>query len=262
MISKIKEIFEWRQLLFNLALKDLKIKYRRATGGFGWMFITPLVQAGIFLIIFKFLFKIKIENYHLFLLSGLFPWSYLKASIDGAANSIVANSNLIKKTYFPREILPIAGILTNFVTFFISLFILFLFCFFLIKKPLSTILWLPLLLLTQTIFIIGLSLFISSLNACFREVSFIINTFLLIWFYATPIVYSNDMAKNLLPNWVFRIYMINPMMGIIDSYHRLFVFGEPPNITFFISSFIFSFIMLILGYKVFKKYEDIFVDII
>ena len=117
MISKIKEIFKWRELLFALAMKDLKIKYHQAAGGFAWMLITPLVQTGIFIFIFSSLFKVSIANYPLFLLSGLFPWSYLSNSLHDAANSILNNANLIKKTYFPREILPISNVITNLVTF-------------------------------------------------------------------------------------------------------------------------------------------------
>jgi len=114
MISKIKELFKWRELIFSLALKDLKIKYRQATGGFGWMLAMPLVQVAIFTFIFRFLFKIKIENYPLFLLAGLFPWSFLRSSLDGAMNSILNNANLIKKIYFPREILSISNIIGQF----------------------------------------------------------------------------------------------------------------------------------------------------
>lgn len=212
MPSKIKEIFQWRELLFNLALRDLKAKYRQATGGFGWMLLRPLVQMLIFFFIFGVVFKVRIEKYPLFLLSGLFAWSFIHSSLDGAVNSIINNANLVKKAYFPREILPISVILGNLANFLLSLIILFVFSIFL-KVQLSTaIIWLPIIILIQIILTIGLAFLVSSLNACFREVQFIMETLILVWFYVTPIVYSLDMIKKALPANLIKFYALNPVI--------------------------------------------------
>lgn len=262
MVLQLKEIFKWRQLLFNLALKDLKTKYRKATGGFSWLLVAPLVQAGIFIFIFRFIFKIKIENYPLFLLSGLFPWSFLRTSLDGAANSILINANLIRKTYFSREVLPLYVIFTNLVTFLFSLIILLVFSLFLKRSLFPAIAWLPLVISIQIVLITGISLILAGLNAIYREAQFIMDIILLLWFYATPIVYSLEMAKNTLPASLFLIYKLNPMTGISCAYQDIFFYGVIPNMALLLESFLVAVMFFILGFISFRRYEEIFVDIV
>lgn len=262
MISKMKELFRWRQLILGLAVKDLKVKYRQATGGFGWMLVMPLVQMAIFTFVFKFLFKIKIEKYPLFLLSGLISWGFLRSSLDGAANSIINNANLIKKTYFPREILPISNVITNLVTFLFSLVTLSVFSLF-FKIPLSpAIFWLPLVVLTQIILIIGISLFFASLNTIYRDARFIMDIILLLWFYVTPIVYSPEMARKALSPHLFLFYRLNPIIGIISAYQNIFAWGNAPDIGLLLLSVLASIIFLILGFINFRRHEEAFVDVI
>lgn len=262
MIPKIKEILDWRELLFNLALRDLRAKYRQATGGFGWMLIRPLVQMLIFSFIFGVVFKIKIERYPLFLLSGLFAWSFLHSCLDGASHSILTNANLVKKAYFPREILPLSIILANLANFLFSLVILFLFSFLLKVRLSSAIIWLPLIILIQIILTMGLAFLVSSLNACFREVQFIMETLILIWFYATPIVYSLDMVKKALPGNLTQFYLLNPITGIISSYQNIFVYGLRPDLGLLLNSLFISLVIFILGFLIFRHYTGILVDMI
>jgi ABC-2 type transport system permease protein len=262
MFSKIKEIFQWRELIFNLALRDLKAKYRQATGGFGWMLVRPLVQMLIFYFIFRVVFKVKIEKYPLFLLSGLFSWSFLHSSLDGAANSIIINANLVKKAYFPREVLPISVVLGNLANFLFSLIILFLFSLFLKVRLSYAIIWLPIVILTQMILTAGIAFLVSSLNVCFREIQFIMETLILVWFYATPIVYSLDMVKMALPINLAKLYLLNPITGVISSYQNIFVYGLSPDLGLLLNSLFVSLACLILGFSIFHHYEGIFVDII
>jgi ABC-2 type transport system permease protein len=262
MFSKLKEILKWRELIFNLALRDLKAKYRQATGGFGWMLVRPLVQMFIFSFIFGVVFKVKIEKYPLFLLSGLFSWSFIHSSLDGAVNSIIINANLLKKAYFPREILPISVILGNLANFLFSLLILAIFSLLLKVQLYNVIIWLPIVILIQIILAVGLAFLVSSLNACFREVQFIMETLILVWFYATPIVYSLDMTKAALPANLVKFYLLNPITGIIAAYQNIFVYGLSPDFGLLLNSLFLSLICLILGFFVFRHYEGIFVDII
>lgn len=262
MISKLKEILEWRELILNLALRDLKAKYRQATGGFGWMLVRPLVQMMIFVFIFGVVFKVKIEKYPLFLLSGLFSWSFLHSSLDGAVNSIINNANLVKKAYFPREILPISIILGNLVNFLFSLAVLSLFSLFFKVQLYSALIWLPTVILTQIILTMGLAFLVSGLNTCFREAQFIMDTLILVWFYATPVVYSLDMVKMALPPNLVKFYLLNPITGIILGYQNIFVYGLSPDLGLLLNSFFVSFACFILGFFIFRHYEGVFVDII
>ena len=262
MFLKIKRILEWRQLVLNLALRDLKAKYRQATGGFGWMLIRPLVQMLIFSFIFGVVFKVKIDKYPLFLLSGLFSWSFIHSSLDGAANSIINNANLIKKAYFPREIIPISVILGNLVNFLFSLLVLSLLSLLLKVQLSNAIIWLPIVILTQIILTLGIAFLVSSLNTCFREVQFIMDTLILVWFYATPIVYSFDMVKMALPANLAKLYLLNPATGIILSYQNIFVYGSSPNLGLLLNSLLVSSVCFVIGFFIFRHYEGIFVDIV
>lgn len=262
MFFKLKELFRWRQLLFTLAVKDLKVKYRRATGGFGWMLVTPLIQMAIFVFIFGFLFKIRMKNYPLFVLSGLFPWSFLKSSLDGAVNSIFNNANLIKKTYFPREILPISNIITNLISFFFSLVTLFILSLFFKISLFPASFWFPLVIFIQIILIVGICLFLTGLNSVYRETRFIMDVILLVWFYATPIVYPLGMAKNILPQGLLFFYTLNPMVGIISAYQNIFIYGNIPDLKLLFLSFFMAIVFFILGFASFRRYEKIFVDMV
>ncbi|MEW6101541.1 MAG: ABC transporter permease [Candidatus Omnitrophota bacterium] len=262
MIRKHKEIFKWRQLLFSLALKDLKKKYRNATGGVGWMLILPFAQAVIFSFIFKFLFKVEVDNYPLFLLSGLFPWVFLRSSLDAAKDSILNNANLIKKSYFPRQVLPISNIVSNFINFLFALVILLLFSVFYAKVRLSALWSLPLLILIQLVMMCGISLLVSSLNTIFRETEFLMDILFLVWFYITPIVYPLQMLKNILHPAILRLYALNPMVGIISGYQEIFVYGNRPDMGLLSISFFFSLLIFFFGWAVFSRCEQVFADLI
>ena len=199
MINRLKEIFRWRHLLYNLTSKELKSKYRQACGGFGWMLAMPLAQMFIFNFIFRHIFKVRIEHYALFLLSGLFPWGFFRSSLEGAANSILANSSLIKKTYFPREILPFASVTANLASFLFALAALFAFSLFSGVAAHKVLVWLPGVMVIQLLLTLGIALFLAGLNTVYREAQFIMDILLLVWFYATPVVYSLEMAGKALP---------------------------------------------------------------
>lgn len=262
MMDRLREVFSRRQLLFSLTSKELKAKYRQASGGFGWMLIMPLAQAAIFSLIFRYIFKIKIDNYVLFLLSGLFSWAFFRSSLDGAANSILGNANLIKKTYFPREFLPVSAVMGNLAGFFFALAVLFVFSLFSGIPLCRGLAWLPLVVFVQVVLILGIAMFLAGMNTVYRETQFIMDILLLVWFYATPVVYSLEMAKNALPGFVFFLYKFNPMLGIIRGYQEIFFLGRPPEWESLAVSFVFSGLLFVLGFLNFRSQERVFEDMV
>ncbi len=263
MIKKIKELYRHRELIFSLAAKDLKARYKNAVIGFGWTLLSPLAMMVIFVLVFRLVFRIRIENYPVFLLSGLFPWTFFTASVSEATTSIVSNANLIKKTYFPREVIPISVTLAKLINFLLSLIILF--AFILIYKISFTvmILWLPVIILIQLILAIGVSLIVSSLHVCYRDIRYLMEILLMLWFYATPVVYSLDMVREpLIKRHLFHLYNLNPMVGVISSYHKILLYGERPDLVSLGLSLLISLIILIIGFFIFRKYERIFADMV
>ena len=231
MLERLKEIFKHRELLINLAIQDLKVRYKNALIGFGWTLLSPLAMMVIFVLVFRLVFRIRIENYPVFLLSGLFPWTFFTSSVSEATTSIVSRANLIKKTYFPREVIPISITLAKLVNFLLSLIVLFAFIL-IYKIPLTaTTLWLPVIILIQLILATGVSLIVSSLHVCYRDIRYLMEILLMLWFYVTPVVYSLDMVREpLIKRHLFHLYNLNPMVGVISGYHKILLYGERPDL--------------------------------
>ncbi len=262
LLAKISNLFKWRDLAMGLAGKDLKNKYRNANGGFGWMIISPLAQMVIFSLVFGSIFKINIANYHFFLLCGLLPWGFLRSVSDSALNSILSNRSIIKKTSFPREVLPISSVLSNFVPFMVSLIFLFLLSLFITHPLGDDLLWLPVIVLFQLILLAGFSLIVAGLNAVYRETQFVVEIVLLVWFYLTPIVYSLDIARDALAPNNFILLSFNPMTGIITGYQDIFFYGRSPELGFIFGSFLSSTFIFFLGWFIFWRCEKRFEDIL
>jgi len=262
MFLKIVEILEGRDLIFGLAAKDLKSKYRYAAGGFGWMVVNPLAQMMVFSFVFGRIFKINIENYPFFLLCGIIPWSFLRGSVDSASNSILANAGLVKKTAFLREALPVSAVVANLVPFLAALFFLSVLSFFLNFSFNPVILWLPVIVMLQVILSVGISLIVSGLNAVYRETQFIIEILLLVWFYFTPIVYNFAIVEHALPKELFSIYCLNPMTGISLGYQSVLARHLSPDINLLIVSALVSFLVFFLGLMIFSFCERKFVDMV
>jgi ABC-type polysaccharide/polyol phosphate export permease len=260
-----KELFRYRELVYNLVASDLKSRYKNSVLGFVWSMLNPLGMMIVFTLVFGFLTPgVKIENYPLFLLCGLLPWNFFAASVTASLYSVVGHANLVKKVYFPREALPVAAVLsqlTNFLLAFVVLFIALL----VFRAQFSPWLWtLPLVIAIQTIFTIGVALILSTLNVFYRDTVMIMEVVMLAWFFLTPVVYS----LNMLPNTVTLggvvihpqrlLYILNPMASLIAIYRDLLYWGYRTDLDFFIRTGATALVVLVVGYLFFLRYRDRF----
>ncbi len=228
-----------RELLGNLTQRELRGKYKRSALGWAWSLINPLALAAIFTFVFGVVFKSRlaalgnsdlhgIAAYPLFLLAGLLPWNFLSNGITGSIGGLVGNANLVKKVYFPREILIGASVLSWDVSLLIELSVLGIA---LLVVGNVWLVFLPLLLLVvvlQTLFVIGIGLLLAILNVYFRDVQHFVSIFLQLWFYATPIVYPISYLQKhdgplLGPIHVLTIYKLNPMTDFVEAYHSMLI---------------------------------------
>jgi len=247
------------ELTYNLAKKDLKVRYKTASLGFLWAILNPLLMMGVLTIVFSMFFRVKTGSpYSIFVLTGLIPWVFFNLSLSSCTTSVTDNSSLIKKVYFPREIIPISIILANLINFSLSLIILFLFLFIFTIKLTLLVLFLPIVIVLQLIFITGISLLTSSLNVYYRDIRYIVEATLLMWFYITPVFYPISMV----PERFKAYYFLNPMAGIISSYREVLLDGVFPNIYMFLETSFISIIIFLIGYVVFKRIEPVFADYI
>lgn len=251
MIDRIKEIIDYRELLKNLTVKELKLKYKNSVLGFFWSFLNPLLMLVIYTFAFKFVLKIQIENFSVFLLAGMLPWTFFQVSIMGSTNSLVNNAGLIKKVYFPREIMPLSLIFSNFVNFLITFIILFAALFVFKIKVGFSILLLPIILVLLLLITIGLSLILSALNVVYRDVSHFVEIIFMAWFYATPVVYSFE----LVPDKIKPLILLNPMTLVVQSVRDVVIYNKLPPAEYLLRMLITGIILIAIGYFVFSRIE-------
>jgi ABC-type polysaccharide/polyol phosphate export permease len=272
MLKKLKELFKYRQLVVTLVTRELKARYRGTVFGFFWSFLNPLLLLMVYFVVFGVILsgssgRVKDinlvgVNYAIFLFTGLLPWLWFSSSILESANVLFVHGNLIKKIQFPLEVLPIMVVLTNMVHFILGLPILILIIV-LFGQGIGLSYWIfffPVVVLVQLIFTLGLSLLVSALTVHFRDLKDILSNLLTLWFFATPIIYSlqnADLPKHKALVWLWNL---NPMTHIIEAYHYTFVFCSLPHWKRLPITFIVGLLFFYLGYMIFDKLRDTFVE--
>lgn len=254
----IKNIFNYRELLKTSVTKDIGGKYKKSFLGVIWSFINPLLQIMVYAIIFPLIMKNSgsFKDYTLFMVCGLIPWTFFSTVINRSSFSIIENGNIIKKVYFPREILPISLVISETINFIISCIIIIAFA--LIKGfgISQFILFFPLILLIQFILSLGISLIISSVTVYMRDIQHFVGVILQLLFYGTPIVYSLET----IPEQFRGILRLNPFAYIIEAYRDIFYNQKMPDLVNLGIIFLISIITLILGYLIFNKLQKRFAE--
>lgn len=234
-------------------MKDLKLRYRGAVLGYLWSLLNPVLMMIVYSVIFSYIVKIGVKNYPIYLLCALLPWSFFSTSLTAASSSVVDNSNLINKVYFPREIFPISVIFANLLHLIISMIILLVFLSFMQTKSILPIFILPLAIIAHVVFTMGIALLLSCLTVFYRDIKYILEIVMMIWFYATPIIYPLSMVPEKLQIFLY----LNPMVWIISIYRSILFYGEYPAISVILITYSFSFLIFYLGCHLFQKYDNL-----
>lgn len=245
----------WLEFLTSFTEKEIKARYKYAVLGFLWVLLNPLLQMLIIGLVFQFFIPVKVNNYFLFLLTGLLPWNFLSMGLSKTTPMFVYERNLIQKAKFPRESIVLSVILSNLFHLVISLLLLIIAVIFLGKFNFLSLLLLPIALIWLTLLTIGISLITSSLNVRFRDINFFVQAVLPLWFYASPVVYS----LNLIPQSLHRIFYLNPMTAILELFRFSLMSIPIQRVDLLIISLIISLFSILFGVIVFKK-ESIFFD--
>lgn len=259
-LPQIREVWKYRELLYFLVWRDLKVRYKQTVLGALWAIIKPFSLMVIFSIFFGKLAKIPSEGipYPIFTYAALLPWSYFAQSLTACSNSLVGNSHLITKVYFPRLIIPITSVLSGLVDFAISFSILLVMMFYYQIIPTLMALILPLLILMAMAIALGAGLWLSALNVQYRDVRFTLSFLVQFWFFATPVVYPSSLVPGM---WRF-LYGLNPMVGVIEGF-RGALLGKGQMVgPVFIVSIILVALLLITGTFYFRRMEKEFADVV
>lgn len=248
------ELYKYREFLSTSVHKDIRGKYKGSFLGVLWSFINPLLTTFIYTIIFSVLLKSTQEHYVVFVIIGVLPWTWFTNTMS-YTNTYLMNGGIIKKVYFPREILAISSVTSGLVNYLISCLIILLFLLFSGIGFNINILFLPIILIVQYILQLGILLITSSIDVYVRDFEYIINFFVQMLFYATPILYSSSMFGRF--EWLLKL---NPLTTIINAYRDIFYYQTMPDFTSLLLVFIASIIILIIGILIFKKLEKGFAE--
>lgn len=263
------DLYRYRYLLQNLIVRDLKVRYKNSVLGVLWSLLNPLMMMIVYTVLFTVLIpNDSIRHYPVFILVALIPWNFLSGSLVGGTVSVTSNAPLIKKVYFPRILLPVSAVISNLVNFFLVSLVLLIFIYAFGIGLTIHALWVPLILLTQVIFILGLSMLFSALHAFYRDVMMILEVLMLAWFFLTPVFYpfewlgTQAVLLGYSPAQIMR--WLNPMASIIDGY-RTVLWGAldssgpgQMDLAFLARTFITAVLTLIVGYIVFIRTEHLF----
>lgn len=251
-----KDLYIYREFLQTSVKKDIRGKYKGSFLGVLWSFINPLLSVIVYAIVFSKIMRFNIENYLIYLITGVLPWTFFTTAINTGMNSILFNTNIIKKVYFPRIILPISSVTSSLVNFLISCIVIMIFVIFSGIGLTLNVLWLPIIALTQYFFCMGLVFILSAIEVFVRDMEHIIAFILGMAFYMTPILYKPEQV----PENLRFILDLNPMTHIINSYRDIFYYKTSPEILNLFVVFGISILVLFIGYHVFEKLQRGFAE--
>ncbi len=248
------------ELIKHLTAREIKARYKQSFLGFFWIVLNPFFQ----MVIMSFIFSkvMAVSNlgvpYPIYIYAGLLPWTFFASSLTSSANSLVENSSLLKKIYFPREVLVLATLFAKVFDFFLATTIfLLLMLWFKIQFSVFILLFLPIFII-QFIFTFALSLFLSSLNLFYRDIQYLLDLIITLWFYLTPVLYATEFFP-VRYRWVFKY---NPMSVFINAYRQVVLAKSVPNLGSLSIGIIISLIIFAFAYRFFKKAEGVFADVV
>jgi len=256
----LKELWAYRELLYFLTWRDVKVRYKQTALGAAWAIIQPLFMMIVFTLAFGKLAKIPSDGvpYPLFAYAALLPWQLFAHSLSEASNSLVNNERLITKVYFPRLVVPIAAVLGGLVDFLVSFVILLILMFYYRVVPGMAIVALPLFLALAIATALGVGLWLSALNVQYRDVRYTITFLTQIWLFATPVAYPSSLVP---ARWRF-IYGLNPMAGVVEGFRWALLGKAPPSVPLLVASSIGVALILVGGLFYFRRMEQIFADVV
>lgn len=257
MKERIKSILSYSDMIGSLVKRDLRGKYKGSVLGFLWTFINPLCQMIVYTIVFSVVVRNNLDKFYVYMIVGMIPWLFFDMSLRQGAGSIRYQGDMIKKIYFPREVLPLSCVTSNFVNM--------LFCFIIVFAVLiisgigfspKALIFLPLVMGLEYLICLGFTLIVSAGTVYFKDLEHITTVVLMAWIYATPIMYSID----IIPQNIKWIFLANPMTAIIEAFHNILYWRIVPDLGDLLYAFVFGVVMVFVGEWIFAKLDDNFAE--
>ena len=260
MIETLKEIWAYRSMIRSLVHKDLRGRYQASVLGFLWTFIVPLCQLAVYYAVFSRIMRGgEIPNFALYVFVALIPWNFFSACLTGGASSVVAQQSLVNKIYFPREVVPISYVTSSFVNMLLCEIIVILLSIF-SGVPFNALgyLCLPLVILVEYLFALGITMIISAIDVYFRDLEHILGVVAMAWMFVTPIMY--DISALGASKWL-PLYRLNPMYVIVTAYRDILYAGKVPQLKELAIMLGISIVLLWIGFRIFSKLKRRFSEV-
>lgn len=252
-----KELWQYREMIVSLVKRDLKSRYKGSILGFLWMFLNPLLQLCVYTIVFSVIMRSGIEKYYLFLFVALVPWIFFSTCLSGGTMVVFGQQDMVKKIYFPREVLPIAFTTSQFVNMLLSFLVIFAVVF-VERIEIKWQAWacLPLVMIIEYILALGITFLASALTVYFRDLEHILGIVSMAWMYLTPVLYSIDMV----PEEYQMIAQLNPMTPITIAYRDILYYGQMPELNTLVNAIVLGIAVLLVGKVSFSRLQRGFAE--
>lgn len=253
----LKEIYEYREMIFSLVRRELRGRYKGSVLGFLWTFLNPLLQLAVYTMVFSVIMRTNVRQYYLFLFVALVPWIFFSTSLNGGCTCIMANAEMVKKIYFPREVMPISFVTSCFVNMLLSFAVVF--GVLLVTgygfNPLA-LLFMPLIMAIEFLLALGMVLLASALTVYFRDLAYILSILTMAWQFLTPVMYASSM----LPQKLQVVWRLNPMTPVVEAYRAILYYKQIPDIGTLGSAFVLGLVFLGIGELAFRKLQRGFAE--
>lgn len=262
-MKSLKEIYDYRQMIFSLVSRELRGRYKGSALGFLWTFINPLLQLLVYTLVFSVIMRAGIDQYYIFLFVALVPWMFFSASLTGGADSVLASQDMVKKIYFPREVLPISYVTSAFVNMLLTFIVVFIV---LIVSGYGlnamALLYMPIIMAVEYLLCLGIALLASALTVYFRDLQYILSIIAMAWQFLTPVMYSQEMIEEQLVNHpvLLQIWNLNPTTPIINAYRQILYYKQTPDLDTLASAAVLGIAVCAVGYAVFRKLQRGFAE--
>lgn len=256
-MNTIKELYAYREMIFSLVRRDLNGRYKGSALGFLWTFINPLLQLGVYTMVFSVIIRNDIKDYYLFLFVALIPWIFFSTSLSGGASCIWSQKEMVKKIYFPREVLPIAFVTSQFVNMLLSFLVIFAVLIISGKgiNPIA-LFYLPIIMIVEYILALSVAMISSAVTVYLRDVEYILGIITMAWQFLSPIMYSVDMV----PDELRSMFNLNPMTPIIVAYRDILYYKKAPELGTLVQAVCLGLILLVMGLMVFSRLKRHFAE--
>lgn len=257
MFKKLKELYAYREMIASLVKRDLKGRYKGSVLGFLWTFINPLLQLLVYTMVFSVIMRAGIEDYYMFLFVGLVPWIFFSSSLNGGASCIWSQKEMVKKIYFPREVLPISYVTSQFVNMLLTFIVIFAVIFLTGRElNIAALPYLPVIMIVEYLLALGVTMISSAITVYLRDVEYILGIVAMAWQFLTPIMYSIEQV----PEELHIVFNLNPMSPIIIAYRDILYYGRVPQLSTLLSALVLGVILLIVGVLVFGHLQKHFAE--